>query len=45
MLVDRVTGLPYKFEDRNPNGSWQTTVRWFFDPGLKVEPPVLADNK
>ena len=45
MVVDRVTGLPHTFEDRDPNGSWRRTVRWFFDPGLKVEPPILADKK
>jgi hypothetical protein len=45
MLVDPVTGLPHKFEDREPNGSWRKTVRWYFDPGLNVEAPVSASQK
>jgi hypothetical protein len=39
VLVDRATGLPEKFEVRDPQGNLRWTVRWTFDRDLKIELP------
>ena len=45
MLVDPATGLPYKFESRDPKGVLMRTELWTFDSNLKVEAPGQIDQK